>query len=131
MLSGNILEYLKARPVRSRSHTDTIVPTDEHPSQPESQNQLVEAAMANTDSISRPAPAIVGSRQSGRRTTRALGIGNVDNQMSQPSPRNLLRWGCLKMTPAHPESKREYRTAGTEDHIPRSKQYGGASNRSK
>jgi hypothetical protein len=128
MLSGNLLEYLKARPVRSHSHTDT----DQHPSQPESYNlEQVEIAMANADSISRPAPAVFAGHQSDRGIARALGTGNVDNQISQPSPRNLLRWGCLKMTPAHPESRREYRTSGGEDGTPRSQEYTGTSKSSK
>jgi hypothetical protein len=127
MLSGNLLEYLKARPVRSHSHSDT----DQHLSQSESQNQLVEKAKANADSISRPAPTVIASRQSDRGITRALGTGNVDNQIFQPSPRNLLRWGCLKVTPAHPESRRKYRTPGSEDGIPRSREYTGVSKSSK
>ena len=132
MFSGNILEYLKARPVRSHSHSDPSTRTDQHPSRTESLNlEQVEIVMANADSISRPAPAVVASRQSDRRITRALGTGNVDNQISQPSPRNLLQWGCLKMTPVHPESRREYRTSGSEDGIPRSQEYSRASKSSK
>jgi hypothetical protein len=126
MFSGNILEYLKARPVRSHSHSDPSTRTDQHPSRTESLNlEQVEIVMANADSISRPAPAVVASRQSGRGTTRVLGTGNVDNQISQPSPRNLLRWGCLKMTPAHPESRGECRTACNEDRVSRSQEYAG------
>jgi hypothetical protein len=120
MLSGNILEYLKARPVRSHSHSDT----DQRPSQSESQNQT---AMANANSISRPAPTVVATHQNERRITRTLGTGNgdKDDHTSQPSPRNLLRWGCLKMTPAHPESRGEYRTARNEDRVSRSQKYAG------
>jgi hypothetical protein len=132
MLSGNILEYLKAQPARPHYHSDQSTRTDQHPSRTESLNlEQVETAMANADSISRPAPAVVASRQSDRRITRALGTGNVDNQISQPNPRNLLRWGCLKMTPAHPEFRREYRTSGSKDGIPRSQEYSRASKSSK
>jgi hypothetical protein len=130
MLSGNLLEYLKARPVRSHSHSDPTTRTD----QPESQNlEQVQTAIVGADSISRPAPAVVASRQNDRRITRTLGTGNVDKDehIPQPSPRNLLQWGCLKMTPAHPESRREYRTASNEDRIFRPQEHAGATRSSK